>query len=62
MGSEMCIRDSCGICRQALAEFLPEGEDLPVVCAAAQGEERLETTLRSLLPLGFGGEDLHFVK
>lgn len=52
----------CGICRQALAEFLPEGEDLPVVCAAAQGEERLETTLRSLLPLGFGGEDLHFVK
>lgn len=52
----------CGICRQALAEFLPEGEDLPVVCAAAQGEERLETTLRSLLPLGFGGEDLTFVK
>ena len=61
-GPDCDICAPCGICRQALAEFLPEGEDLPVVCAAAQGEERLETTLRSLLPLGFGGEDLHFVK
>ncbi len=48
----------CGICRQALAEFLRPGEDLAVVCAAAQGDERLETTLRALLPFGFGAADL----
>lgn len=48
----------CGICRQLLSEFLAPGEDLPVVCAAAQGDERLEITLRALLPSGFGAADL----
>ncbi len=48
----------CGICRQLLSEFLSPGEDLPVVCAAAQGDERLETTLRALLPSEFGAADL----
>ena len=63
LGGTLCAeRAALAAAITAGAEFLPEGEDLPVVCAAAQGEERLETTLRSLLPLGFGGEDLHFVK
>ena len=39
----------CGICRQMLAEF----GDLTVICAAAEGDQRLVTPLSSLLPHAF---------
>lgn len=39
----------CGICRQMLAEF----GDLTVICAAAEGDQRLVTALSSLLPHAF---------
>lgn len=52
----------CGICRQVLSEFLEDGEDLAVICAAAEGEDWLETTLRALLPADFGAKDLQKVK
>ena len=39
----------CGICRQMLAEF----GDLTVICAAAEGDQRLVTPLASLLPHAF---------
>jgi cytidine deaminase len=44
----------CGMCRQTLAEF---ARDLPVVLVNDRGERR-ETTLETLLPLGFRREDL----
>ena len=39
----------CGICRQMLAEF----GDLTVICAAAEGDQRLVTPLSSLRPHAF---------
>lgn len=39
----------CGICRQMLAEF----GDMAVVCAPAQGDALVETTLSALLPAAF---------
>ena len=47
----------CGICRQLLSEFAAD-RDFPVYCAPAEGEERLRTTLRALLPDSFGAADL----
>lgn len=44
----------CGICRQVLAEL---GSDAIVVCSNRNGE-RLETTVRELLPLAFEGGHL----
>jgi cytidine deaminase len=40
----------CGACRQVLAEF---SQDMPVVTAAATGDEVRLTTLRELLPGAF---------
>lgn len=45
----------CGVCRQMLYEFAP---DLPVTCLNSEGEVVLETTLRELLPHGFGPSSL----
>ncbi len=45
----------CGECRQVLNEF--GGPDLIVLLVDARGRTR-ETTLRKLLPDGFGPEDL----
>ena len=42
----------CGVCRQALLEFVPEGAELPIVCVNEEGE-RLETRLSELLPRAF---------
>lgn len=44
----------CGICRQVLYEFMPEGN----VVLWSKDEGELETPLRSLLPMGFRGEDI----
>ena len=44
----------CGICRQVLYEFMPEGS----VVLWSKNEGELETPLRSLLPMGFRGEDI----
>jgi cytidine deaminase len=44
----------CGACRQVLHEFAP---GLPIRMVAADGRVR-DTTLRELLPLGFGPADL----
>ncbi len=46
----------CGICRQVLSEFSPDGA-LRVVMRAADGAMR-ETTLAALLPDAFGAADL----
>jgi cytidine deaminase len=39
----------CGVCRQMLAEF----GDMPVFCAAAEGDDIRQTTLSALLPDAF---------
>jgi cytidine deaminase len=39
----------CGVCRQTLAEVVPAGSDLPILCLSASGE-RTETSLARLLP------------
>jgi len=44
----------CGACRQALHEFAP---DLPIRLVSLDGRTR-DTSLRELLPLGFGPGDL----
>ena len=44
----------CGICRQVLYEFMPEGN----VVLWSKDEGEMETPLRSLLPMGFRGEDI----
>lgn len=44
----------CGICRQVLYEFMPEGN----VVLWSKDEGELETPLRELLPMGFRGEDI----
>ncbi len=45
----------CGICRQVLHEFAP---DLLVITVDEGGNVHYEGSLRGLLPLGFGPEDL----
>ncbi|HUG75658.1 MAG TPA: cytidine deaminase [Acidimicrobiia bacterium] len=42
----------CGVCRQVLVEFVPEGEDLPILCVNDAGE-RVEVSLSELLPRAF---------
>lgn len=45
----------CGVCRQMLYEFAP---DLRVILADLDGNTHLVTTLRELLPHGFGPSNL----
>jgi len=44
----------CGACRQALAEFSPE---MAVIMVNTKGETKV-TSLKDLLPLSFGRDDL----
>ncbi|WP_312070812.1 cytidine deaminase [Anaerotignum propionicum] len=44
----------CGICRQVLFEFLPEGE----VILDSDSEGMKVMKLKELLPMGFRGEDI----
>jgi cytidine deaminase len=45
----------CGSCRQVMVEF---GLDTTVILADDQGNVRVETTVREMLPGSFGPEDL----
>ena len=49
----------CGVCRQVLSEFSPDGT-LRVLTRDADGTPR-ETTLATLLPSPFGARDLHAI-
>lgn len=42
----------CGVCRQVLLEFVPEDEELPILCVNDAGE-REEVTLSELVPRAF---------
>ncbi len=44
----------CGICRQVLAEFMPEGE----VLLYSEETGMVTYTVRELLPMGFGAEEM----
>jgi cytidine deaminase len=44
----------CGICRQVLYEFMPDGE----VILDSDAEGMKVMTLKELLPMGFRGEDI----
>lgn len=44
----------CGICRQVLYEFLPEGE--VILDSVSEGMKVMK--LKELLPMGFRGEDI----
>lgn len=44
----------CGICRQVLYEFMPDGE----VILNSLNEGMREMKLKELLPMGFRGEDI----
>jgi len=47
----------CGACRQVLAEFAPQTEEVPIIVVNGQGDER-RYTLGQLLPANFSGEEL----
>lgn len=47
----------CGVCRQVMMEFC-DPKTFKIVLANGEGKE-LEFTLKELLPLGFGPEDLN---
>jgi len=47
----------CGACRQVLAEFAPQPEEVPIIVVNGQGDER-RYTLGQLLPANFSGEEL----
>ena len=49
------VTSPCGVCRQALFEFV--GPELTVIMARSE-EYYLETTLGELLPYGFGPKNL----
>lgn len=44
----------CGICRQVLYEFMPEGE----IVLDSHGEGIKAMSLKEMLPMGFRGEDI----
>lgn len=44
----------CGICRQVLFEFMPEGK----VILDSEEKGRITYTVRELLPFGFSGKDI----
>jgi len=47
----------CGACRQVLAEFAPQPEEVPIIVVNGQRDER-RYTLGQLLPANFSGEEL----
>ncbi len=47
----------CGACRQVLAEFAPQPEEVAITVVNGQGDER-RYTLGQLLPAHFSGEEL----
>lgn len=47
----------CGACRQVLSEFVPPGQDIPVIVVDGRGNTR-QTTLCTLMPERFGPEHL----
>lgn len=55
LGGRLRPATPCGGCRQKLREFA--ADEVPVACASEDGT-LLETTMRALLPLSFGPEDL----
>ena len=50
----MCIRDSCGICRQVLSELL--NPDTPIYLS--NGKDETDTNIAALLPMQFGAKDV----
>lgn len=42
----------CGVCRQVLLEFVPEDEELPILCVNDAGEREV-VTLSELVPRAF---------
>ncbi|QLQ82305.1 hypothetical protein HG537_0H00660 [Torulaspora globosa] len=54
---ESCI-SPCGICRQFIREFATQ--DFPIVMFNGDGSQVRVRTLKELLPLSFGPEDLAF--
>lgn len=49
----------CGGCRQAILEAASiSGRDIEVICAGAEGEDWVVTTISSLLPAAFGPDAL----
>jgi cytidine deaminase len=51
------IGSPCGICRQAMAEFL--APSTPIYLALMSGEEFTTTSVAALLPLAFTQQDMH---
>jgi len=47
----------CGVCRQVMYEFVNKGEDIEIIIAKT-ADDYSTTTLRTLLPHGFGWEDM----
>jgi cytidine deaminase len=47
----------CGACRQVLAEFAPQPENVRIIVVNGEGNERIYT-LNQLLPANFSGEEL----
>lgn len=45
----------CGMCRQVIAEFAPNGDDAIIVCTNTD-DERIRTTSARMLPGGFNAE------
>lgn len=64
LGADGCISGSaichpCGRCRQLINEVAAlTGRDLPVWCAAAEGDAIETYTIKELLPHGFGPQHL----
>ncbi len=51
-GDRVCA--PCGICRQVLSELIPQ--DAPIYLS--NGKENVDMTIRKLLPMQFGTEDV----
>ena len=54
MASSGDYASPCGICRQVLAEFMPEGK----VLLYSEEKGMVTYTVRELLPMGFCKEDI----
>ncbi len=51
----------CGMCLQALLEFAPKDEQVPVYCASDRGEGKTYS-LSDMIPFGFRSEDVRRVE